>query len=350
MSQNQAIVVVKPGEATKQSVPVPKLRDDYILVRTKAVALNPTDWKHVAFLTTAGARVGCDYAGIVEEVGSKVTNGLKKGDRVAGFAHGGNEVNHDDGAFGETITAKGDLQIKIPENISFEEAATLGVGISTVGQSLYQSLELPLPTEPAKESFPVLVYGGSTATGSLAIQYLKLSGLQVIATASPHNFDYLKSLGADKVFDYNSPTCAADIRKYTNGKLKHALDCISEGKSPQITVEAMSGEGGLYTNLLNLGQDKIAEFNNAVEARSTLAYTILGEAFAFGPAQFPAKPEDEKFAKMFWAMARDLLEQGKIKVHKPSVNKYGQGLDGVLLGMDAMKNGKVSGEKLVYTL
>lgn len=49
---------------------------------------------------------GVDYAGIVEEIGSKVTNGLKKGDRVAGFAHGGNEVQHEDGAFSEIIVSE----------------------------------------------------------------------------------------------------------------------------------------------------------------------------------------------------------------------------------------------------
>ena len=195
-----------------------------------------------------------------------------------------------------------------------------------------------------------MIYGASTATGALAVQYAKLSGLQVLATASPHNFDYVKSLGADEVFDYNSPTCAADIRKFTNNKLKYAMDCISEGKSPQITVEAISEEGGLYTNLLNLTTDKIAEFNSAVEARWTLAYTIVGERFTFGKTEFPAKPEDEEFAKKFWALSRDLLAQGKVKAHKPSVNKYGEGLDGVLKGLDAMKEGKVSGEKLVFTL
>jgi hypothetical protein len=54
---NHAVVVTKPGEAAVQEVSVPKLRDDYILVKVKAVALNPTDWKHVDFLTTKGARV-----------------------------------------------------------------------------------------------------------------------------------------------------------------------------------------------------------------------------------------------------------------------------------------------------
>jgi NADPH:quinone reductase-like Zn-dependent oxidoreductase len=82
-------------------------------------------------LITILVQIGCDYAGIVEEVGSKVTKPFKKGDRVCGFAHGGNEVNHEDGAFQNYIVAKGDVQIKIPENLSFEEAATLGVGITT---------------------------------------------------------------------------------------------------------------------------------------------------------------------------------------------------------------------------
>jgi NADPH:quinone reductase-like Zn-dependent oxidoreductase len=65
MSQNYAIVVQKPGEAAKQEVPIPKLRDDYILVKVVAVALNPTDWKHIDFLTSKGCHVRgsrLDYA------------------------------------------------------------------------------------------------------------------------------------------------------------------------------------------------------------------------------------------------------------------------------------------------
>lgn len=57
MSRNQGVVVEKPGEAQVQELSVPKLRDDYILVKVKAVALNPTDWKHVDYITTKGARV-----------------------------------------------------------------------------------------------------------------------------------------------------------------------------------------------------------------------------------------------------------------------------------------------------
>lgn len=57
MPSNIAIVVQKPGEAKAVEASIPKLRDDYILVRTKAVALNPTDWKHIEWLTSNGARV-----------------------------------------------------------------------------------------------------------------------------------------------------------------------------------------------------------------------------------------------------------------------------------------------------
>ncbi|KAH7417245.1 chaperonin 10-like protein [Cadophora sp. MPI-SDFR-AT-0126] len=350
MSKNTVIITKKPGEAAAVEAPVPALRDDYILVKTKAVALNPTDWKHVAWLTTEGTRIGCDYSGIVEEVGSKVTKPFKKGDRVAGFAHGGNEVHKEDGAFGNIITAKGDVQIKIPDNLSFEEAATLGVGITTVGQGLYQSLQLPLPTKPATEKIYLLIYGGSTATGALAIQFAKLSGLTVAVTCSPRNFDYVKSVGADAAFDYKSPTCAKDIQEWSGGNIKHALDCISEGDSPKITVGAMSPSGGVYSTLLPVPADQVKSVNDKVDMKSTLGYTVVGEDFRFGPNKIEAKPEDFEFGKMFWELARELLAQGKVKVHKPSVNKYGKGFEGILKGMEEMKNGNVSGEKLVFTL
>ncbi len=175
MATQKAVVIKGPRDAQfVTDRPKPKLRDDYILIKTVAVALNPTDWKHIDFMPIPGALSGCDYAGIVEEVGEKVKKPFKKGDRIGGICHGANALQLEDGAFAEYIVAKGDIQMKMPENMTFEETATLGVGIITVGQSLYQSLQLPLPTAPAKEPFPVLIYGGSTATGTLAIQFAKL--------------------------------------------------------------------------------------------------------------------------------------------------------------------------------
>ena len=74
------------------------------------------------------------------------------------------------GCFAQYCVTKGDLGVKIPDNMKDEEASTLGVGISTVGQGLYQSLGLPLPGSEKYGKY-LLVYGGSTATGTLAVQF-----------------------------------------------------------------------------------------------------------------------------------------------------------------------------------
>ncbi|EOD52107.1 putative zinc-binding oxidoreductase protein [Neofusicoccum parvum UCRNP2] len=343
----KAIKIESQGKAAIVDTPVPQLRPDRALVKTVAVALNPTDWKHIHFVPgTEGCTAGCDFAGVVQEVGANVTT-LKKGDRIAGWSHGGNSSNKEDGAFGEYLVAKEGINLKIPTGVSFEDAATLGVGITTVGQGLYQSLKLPLPSQPSKERFPVLVYGGSTATGALAVQFAKLSGLEVIATASPHNFDMLKSLGADAVFDYNSPTVGADIRKHTANKLYYAFDCIAEGSSAQICADALSSDEGkpAYSALL------FCEFpRKDIQPKYTLGYTTFGETFtkAFGPGEFPASKEDYEFGSSFWKLTEQLLAEGKFKVHRPDVR--GGGLEGVLEGLEELKAGKVSGKKLVYKI
>jgi NADPH:quinone reductase-like Zn-dependent oxidoreductase len=72
---------------------------------------------------------------------------------------------------------------------------SLSSGVTTCGQALYQSLGLPLPpSSPLSKT--IFIYGGSSATGGLAIQYAKLSGYKVITSCSPHNFDYVKNVGA----------------------------------------------------------------------------------------------------------------------------------------------------------
>ncbi|KAI8621296.1 alcohol dehydrogenase class-3 [Chytriomyces sp. MP71] len=349
----QAIKIKAQREAAVTETKAPTLRDEFILVKTAAVALNPTDWKHIDYVAPIGSTVGCDWAGTVLQVGSKVTRSFKVGDRVWGFAHGSNGVNPDDGTFATTITVKGDIALPIPNNLSFEDAATLGVGVYTVGQGLYQSLGLELPSaNPTAHNTPILVYGGSTATGALAIQFAKASGYTVFATASPRNFDYLTRLGADKVFDYNSPTVAADIRAASNGGVALAFDCVSEAQSPRICAESFRPEGGKYSALLTIDAKLLTDINANIKVSSTLAYTATGEPVvkpAWG-LNLPANLVDFEFAKKFGLIANELLASGKVKVHTPSVNEGGSGLDGVLKGLQLLREGKVSGKKLVYTL
>ncbi|KAI8251537.1 Protein TOXD [Colletotrichum sp. SAR11_239] len=354
MAQNQAVKTIEAGVAKVVDAPVPKLpADDYILVKTTAVAINPTDWKHVDLADKAGCVgiwVGCDYAGIVEEVGSGVTKDFKKGDRICGPVNGSNALREIDGAFAKYIAVKGDLQIKTPDNITDEEAATLGIAVTTVGQGLYQTLKLPLPSSPAKEPKTILIYGGSTAMGISGIQYAKLSGYDVITTASPHNFDYLKELGASAVFDYKSPTVSEDIRKHTGDALTLAWDCQSTDESAAIVARALSSsKPSLVGTLLPVDKKKVQEVNPNVDVQMSLYYTVFGEEFGyFGKRD--AVPENYEFGKRFWELSRELLAAGKLKPIRVIKNRGGSGLDGVIVGLKELKEGKVSAGKLVYTI
>ncbi|KAI9727308.1 MAG: hypothetical protein M1828_006927 [Chrysothrix sp. TS-e1954] len=342
----KAIKSPSQGKTTlSTSTPLPKLdKPGYVLVKVSTVALNPTDWKSADKAETSNHTVGCDYCGTVVEVGQGVTKDFKKGDRIAGFIHGIKSNDTESGSFAEYAKAKADVQMKVPDNMPDDEAATVGIGIITVGQGMYQSLQLPMPDQPAKEKFPLLIYGGSTSTGIFAIQYAKLSGLTVVVTCSPKNFDLVKSYGADAAFDYSDPEkCAKDIKDYTKNNLKYAYDCISEGTSPQICANALAdGSGAMYSALL-----PVADFPRSdVKQNMTLGYTQLGEAFSFFGNEVPAKPEDFEFAKKFWTLAEKLVAEGKIKAKHPDVRSGG--LNGVFGGLDELRQGKVSGRKLVY--
>ena len=202
MATMRALVMQGGSEASIVTRPLPKLRPKYLGVKVHTVALNPTDWKHIKGRNSAGSLCGCDFAGMVERTGQRYDTEWKVGDRICGFVHGGNNLNTEDGAFAEHIVAGGDLAIPIPDHWTDEEACTFPVGALTCGQGLYQCLKLAMPDQPTTSREPVLIYGGSTATGALGIQLLKLSGYTVITTCSPKNFDYVKSLGADAVFNY----------------------------------------------------------------------------------------------------------------------------------------------------
>jgi NADPH:quinone reductase-like Zn-dependent oxidoreductase len=174
----------------------------------------------------------------------------------------------------------------------------------------------------------------------------------VATTCSPSNFDYVKSLGADGVFDYRSPTVVDDIKAWSHDAegLTLAWDCISSPESARLCVAALSRtREGHYRSLLKLDDEVVKSVNDKVSNGMTLGYTVFGEAIEWSET-VPAIPEDFEHGKMIWELARELLAQGKIKPARADVNRGGKGLEGVLVGLKEMKAGKVSGVKLVYTL
>ena len=154
--------------------PFPTPLSNQVLIKVAAVALNPCDWKMPTRVPCPGAVDGSDFAGTVVEIGDAVTN-LKVGDRVAGAQHGSNPIDMASGAFKQHIVAAADQIWKVPETLSWEEAAAIGLAVvSSVGLALFGSLKLQgTPDKPLEKPLLVLVYGGATASGTIAIQILK---------------------------------------------------------------------------------------------------------------------------------------------------------------------------------
>jgi NADPH:quinone reductase-like Zn-dependent oxidoreductase len=179
-----------------------------------------------------------------------------------------------------------------------------------------------------------------------------LSGLTAVTTASPHNFDYLKSLGADAVYDYKSPTCAADIKKFTANKLTYAWDCTGHGAETCAT--ALSDElPSKFGTIVAKGKDalQLQSVNPKIEGPLyTLGYDAIGEVYLWPDKPRSIAPDEYEFASKYWELTRELLAQGKIKAARTTVNRGGKGLGGVLVGLKEVENGKLSAEKLVYTL
>ncbi|KAH7325695.1 chaperonin 10-like protein [Stachybotrys elegans] len=354
MASNQAVVVESPGKAVVKTVPYPTLPgDDYIIVKTTAYAVNPTDWKHVHFNgknPTTGCIVGMDYAGVVAEVGPSVFGTFKTGDRVAGVIHGSNPAKKYNGAFAKYAPARAGLQHRIPDNLTDEEAASQGVAMITIGLSLYKDLGLPLPTAPAKTPFFFFIYGGSTAMGISAIQFAKLSGATVITTSSPANSEYILSLGADFVLDYKSETLVSDIIALTDGTLRLALDCQADDASLTICAKVLKGEKPHLASLLLGDRTAIDAINPDLKWDVPLGYYAFGEDFqCFDYFFWEAKQDEYEYLQRFVPIFWGALASGKVKPPRLFINQGGSGLEGVIAGMEYLRQGKVRGGKLVYT-
>ncbi|KAK3615960.1 hypothetical protein LTR56_026278 [Elasticomyces elasticus] len=346
----KAIVVVKSGHAAVVEKAEPELRPDWVKVKVRAVALNPTDWKHIDFFARGGETVGCDFSGIVTEIGSAVTSNIKVGDAIYGLVHGTKVGCEDTGAFAEYVVVKDGLFAKMPPNQTFEDAATWGAATVTNILGLWQKLGLPTPTQPAKEKFPLLVYGGSSAMGMIAIQLAKLAGLYVVTTASPRNFELLKrEYGADAVFDYNDPDCAALIRQETGDKLRHVFDCISNDGSARISAESLAPSATAAGTLQYATLLPVDSFPRSdVEQSFVLGYTAFGESFEFLGQQNPAVPADYAICTKYWPLMTSLIAEGKLKASRFEVREGG--LDGIFEGLQILRDGKNSAMKLVYRI
>ncbi|KAJ5827801.1 Polyketide synthase enoylreductase [Penicillium robsamsonii] len=337
------ILKVTPGS------PIPEIEGHHVLVRTHAVGLCPCDFKMPLRFPTTGLWTGCDFSGTVVAVGSDVTR-FKIGDTVFGAVHGSNQGDPQSGAYAEYLKAEADYIFKTPPGIDHAKATAMyGTGIATIAMALYSlkiAGELSAPVEN-KASETILVFGGSSTVGMMAIQILKLLGHRVVSTSSEKNIELVKSYGAEEVFNYRSSTCGADIRAYTKNSLRYVIDPFGEVKTMSVCYEAVGRAGGKYCAL--------EQYQEALATRRTVKpFLIMGSSIAGrglvlpDPYGSPPDPELGAWSLKFYKDLQSLVDEGKLKECPQEIlpGKF----DAILSGLDRLKNKQVSGKKLIVPL
>jgi len=253
-----------------QDAPKPTLKEGHIIVAVRASSINPSDlkilsgaWQAFAPLSFP-ATLGGDFAGIVEEVASDVTN-FRIGDEVYGQA---NAIGDGSGTFAEfTLASAGRVALK-PDNITFEAAASLPlVGVSAL-QALTENIDL-------KKGQKILISGGAGGIGNIAIQIAKDIGAYVATTVSSNEISYAKELGADEVIDYTTEDFTTQLTGYDaifdtvgNEKYQKAFNILKKNavivSMQKINSEESNGVK-LISQQTNVSTNRLEELTTLVE-------------------------------------------------------------------------------------
>ena len=302
METMKAIVCSKYGppevlQITQYKKPVPK--KDEVLIKIYATSVtdsdifirssNVTPGLIIPFRLMIGIRrprnpiIGEVFSGEIEYAGSEIKR-FKVADHVYGFTGFSLGAYADYKCMKEKDSKRGCLAIK-PKNISFEESTSAAYG----GLLALQFMDKTQLNSGSK----VLIYGASGTTGTFAIQYAKSLGAEITAVCSSSNFEFLKSLGADKVLDYTNSDSVLKLAKYDlvldaagkrkTSELKKACkkSLTQNGKYISIDDEALqlsSERLNKITKLVETGKvkpvtDRVYNFDQIVEAHR---YVQLG--------------------------------------------------------------------------
>jgi NADPH:quinone reductase-like Zn-dependent oxidoreductase len=275
--------VLKCGEMEK-----PTPADDEVLIKVRAASVNPLDWRlmrgspyivRMLFgLTkpsiTRPARPGADVAGGVEAVGRNVTQ-FTSGDAVFGSCRG---------AFAEYACAAESRLARKPDNVTFEQAASVPVAALTALQGLRDKGHI----QPGQK---VLINGAAGGVGTFAVQIAKWFGAEVTGVCSTRNVDMVRSIGADHVIDYTQEDFTTNGRRYDlvlDNVGNHSLSACRRVLNPKgILVIAGGPKKGSVVLLRGLTALVLSRFVSHkmflfIARINTTDLTIMGELMAAG--------------------------------------------------------------------
>ncbi|MFD0764576.1 NADP-dependent oxidoreductase [Mucilaginibacter lutimaris] len=310
----KAYVLNTPGEAANlelKELPVSSPAEGQVLVKVKAISINPVDVKTRAGYGFYGRLkdvdpliLGWDIAGTVEQTGSGVT-GLEPGDDVFGMVSfpGLGE------AYAEYVNAPAaHLSLK-PGNVSFESAAAATLAALTAYQVLVKQANIGAGDK-------ILVPAASGGVGHFAVQIAKYLGAHVTGTSSARNKDFVISLGADEHEDYNLPALDEKIRNFD-----FVFDTVG-GESTDRFLPLIKPGGSLISIP--------APQSEATQAKAK----ELGVAISF----YLVKSDGESMKEI-----AKLMEAGIIKSHVSAVFPFGE-LPAAHL---AVESGRTTGKVIV---
>jgi NADPH:quinone reductase-like Zn-dependent oxidoreductase len=271
-------------------IAVPSIEDDEVLVKVKAISINPVDafarrnqdsLNYVLQLKGNEEKIilGWDIAGIVTEAGPAVTR-FKVGDEVFGMVKFVGQAN----GYAEYVAApENDIALK-PGNISFEEAAGAGIAAMTAWQSVVTGGKV-------KKGDKVVITGASGGVGHYAVQFAKHFGAYVIAVTSRGNKDFVLGLGADEFIDYETQAFEELV---IDADLVHDAVWSDDLRHTERSLKAIKPGGTLLSLIVDF-DDKISE---KLKAKNVTGYRV-----------FVHKSEEDL------AAIAKLLATGEVKTH-----------------------------------
>ncbi|KAF7789614.1 hypothetical protein EIP86_000560 [Pleurotus ostreatoroseus] len=338
-AQQKALFLVEAkGAFAVQQTDIPKPGPGELVVEIHATSLNPVDWKIQAFnffIENYPAILGTDSAGIVKEIGEGVT-GFAVGDKVV---HQGYFDNRR-ATFQQYTVVPAEITAKVPENISLDQASAIPLVLATAALGLYSSPKggagLTAPwVEGGHGKYagqPILIVGGSSSVGQIAIQLAKLSGFSpILTTASARNEAYLKSLGATHVLTREAVPLASlpsEVKKITSEPVKIVYDSISDADTQSAAYEVLA-PGGQIVLVLPFSVDE------AKRSADKEVVQVFGNVHA---------PQNRAAGVALYKNLTELLRNGDIKPNRIEV--LPNGLAGIPDGLEKLKAG-VSALKIV---
>ncbi|MFF2202583.1 NADP-dependent oxidoreductase [Streptomyces sp. NPDC058145] len=281
----------------------PKVGPDSVLVKVRAAAVNPVDWKcREGYLDQILAAVfpvipGWDVSGVVVRPGASVPE-FSVGDEVIGYVR---EDFLSRGTFAEYVAAPVRTLARKPRNLSFEEAAGLPLAGLTAYQVLVKALEV-------KRGETVLVHAAAGGVGSLAVQIAAHLGARVIGTASEHNHDFVRGIGGEPV-------------------------SYGEGLAERVRGLAPEGVDAVFDTI---GGDTLKVSANLLAPEGRLVSIADPEVVGFGGRYHFVRPDAEDLRKL-----SELAEQGVVSVHVQEAFPLERAADAHRLNQEGRTRGKI---------